>query len=162
MKNMSKREKVLLVAGIMAAILFIYWQMLLDPLISRVAKNRLDIIELSDKIDKYSQVLKNKTLLSTVAAKVEVKAREDQLSYVVSFLSKYMKMNDVKLISLMQSSSDNKIFIDLKYSGKYGDISKFFGTLSEFKTYFVIESCSMTNSSEKVMIDMRISTPYKP
>ncbi len=159
--KMSPREKMMMAATGAVLIFFVYWILLLDPVLRSVEKNRNNIIKLSDKIVQYTKVVQSNLAMPATMKDLNVYPREDQLSYIVSFLYSNLKANVIKLESLRQDSADKKLMLTLSVTGDYENLLNFLNSLSGFKSYFVIDTCSISHSGSKVTAELRVSTPFK-
>ncbi len=155
--NISSRERYWILAAACCLVFFVYWTLLLDPLMVRIAALRADSSLLKAKIQRLSQP---QTAALQPDKKTRIQPKEEQLAMVVGFIESRLKETKLALLSLKQVSSDNKISIEIEMEGPLQNSIVFFEEFAELDTVFDVDSVHMTNSDRKILSRVRVLTPF--
>lgn len=163
MKKLSTREKVLLVVTLLCVVLFFYWQFLLNPLLKEVARTKVTISGLHLKLD---QLTATGTLIPDAAelvkkTDIQIYPKEEQLNRVIKFVDEKFRWYGIKMLSLRQSTEDNKLTINLKFKSSSYQFLGFLNSLSQLKTVLVIDNVNVSQEEDKIIAEMKLLSAYK-
>ncbi|MFA6548521.1 MAG: type II secretion system protein GspM [Candidatus Margulisiibacteriota bacterium] len=157
-KNLSKREKILLVVGGLALIVLIYWYGLFNPLLRSIDSLKFSITNAQKKLQQMSvSPAPDKNQLPEVV----VYPREKQVSFILDFIDKSFNEYNIDLISLRQTSENNKLTIDIKFRSSYYQFLGFINELDALNTIILIDTVNLSQEKGKLVTEMRFLSGYR-
>jgi len=159
--RLSKTERLWVALAAAAAVFYVYWVFLLDPVIIRMTELSSGITSVKAQLAEadYQKLRSSRTAVKGGA--VELPSKEVQLKNIVGFIEEKFRENSIKMVSLKQSSLDGEIGISLEFEGKYKDVRAFILDLSNIPSILSITNVSLEQNGNKIFATMKIVAPYK-
>jgi len=157
--KISSREKVLLVVAFLCVVFFLYWQLMLNPMLKSIDKTRAEIKAIRLQLE-YSALPPLRSAL-TKEKDIKIYSKEKQLNFVMKFIDSKFRWFGIKLISLRQTSEKKKLTIDLKFKSSSYQLLGFLNSLSQLKTVLVIDKVVVKQEADKLVTEMKLLSAYK-
>lgn len=138
-----------------AALLFI--QAALIPMLSGAGKTSSEINKLKLQIKKEELDLKSR---ASRAKKIVLYPRQEQLSKIVEFTDRKFKEYGIKLISMNQTSAENQLSIKVDFNTTDDKLIAFLKSLPELNTLLIIDSISINQKGEGILVTMWMRSGY--
>lgn len=156
------RERYLMIGAAFAAVFFICWTFILNPVMVSNEKTREKISLYSRRIKMYEAIprkeLKN---LSRVAKHLDVQPKEEQLNTVISFVQKKMDERKIELMNLRQNASNGKLDVFFSFRTDYVKLMDFFDSFKDLNTSYVLEDISVIRDNRNNAVEVHLVTPYR-
>ena len=157
--RMSAREKMFTALCVIAVLFYFFWTILLDPMIRSTSMLRHETSLLKQKIENTR--LQAKAVKAVSRSLPAIPSKEQQISTVVDFVDDEFNSNGLKMLSLDQVSSQDRVIIEIAFTGRSGSTIRALNDLTNLKALYIIDSLTGETNQNKFVVKMRISAPYK-
>ncbi len=162
MPDQKTREKYMMFAAGAAVLLFVYWHFLLNPLLVSIDRNNGEINGYNAAITKHKAQFLNNTIQNILRSKnYKLYGKDEELSYVLESVYNSAKDHNVKLLSLNQTTSENRIYFDIEIESSYDSMVSFLSSLKNMQTYLAVMNLNMYQSGDHLKSSLRLSVGYK-
>ena len=160
MKELSFREKVLVLLTGLAAGFLLYWYLLLNPLLKAGDKISADLKATQLQAQQALALTKVKPARPTLQA-IRIFPKEEQLSYLLNSLDQKFRWYGIELITLNQAAAANILTLNLTFQSTYYQLLGLLNTFADFNTALVIDTVNVTQSGDRMVTQMRLLSGYK-
>ncbi|MCX5751702.1 MAG: type II secretion system protein GspM [Candidatus Saganbacteria bacterium] len=165
LNQLSKNEKKLLFITVLLAIFVLYWQFLLNPVLSAKGKAQQQVNSLNN------QIAAMKTQISTLGSAAVPQAvatgpnaffgsQTEKLKQVTDFMDKKFRWFGVDLSYMQHSLTDKGLTLNFKFTSSYFQFLGVFNALAKLNVYSNVETVNVVLQDDKLVTDMTISFPY--
>ncbi|MBU0686861.1 MAG: type II secretion system protein M [Candidatus Margulisbacteria bacterium] len=164
----SSRERIIVFVVIVSLIFYFYWSMVLNPVLSDIAKRRDDINSLRTQLNNLLALSKNQEDLARrevmelqAKEKELISPKEEQLDRIMDFIDYEFRWFGIDLTSLRQYDEEDKILITLTFSSNTKQLLGFLRSFSELKTMLVIDSAEIIQDGDQLTTHLRLLSEYR-
>lgn len=159
--NLSKREKVIIISGIIILLGALYYFYLFLPLQDNIKeskkryqqkKNNLEVLQ---KIEKKLPEIKEKyqSLNSQKSSnKISINSSVDLLN----IFNNLERNHEVNLKSFRPQNLDNKIEINMTYNSNYTELISFFQSFNELNNQFQFKNLSISQRNDNLRTNIKV------
>jgi len=138
-------------------IVFLYWLLILSPLLGSNSKTSREISKIKDEISKLPPVVPQS---SVPKRQIVLFPRGEQLSKIVGFIDEKFKKLKINLTTMKQASEDNRLTIDMNFETDVTGLLKFLNSLAELNTFLLIDNISIYQKGPITFVKMRLLSGY--
>ncbi len=163
LERFSRREKILLLVGLLLVFIGLYYFFLYQPLAREISsleeeKQRLELeyeqsLNLVTELPELEEELES---LQKQAGEADTTARVESPEEILGFLAEGVSEEEVKLNSYYPESGEDGLYINLEIEGSYHALLDFILRTYSWNSRLAVESMYAHNSEDSLEIELEL------
>lgn len=161
MWGLSSREKFLSFLAIITSVYFIFMNLIFNPQLESIKKNRAKLA-----------VMKQQLLQAEIADRLakaglkkpsvgKVYSKEEQIGSLIGFVEARLKRYGIRETSFNQTGGQGRIILQIDFVSTYRQLLRFLNSLHYLKSYYLLDSISVAEEQQRLVVKMKLAAPYK-